>query len=268
MVAILGAGDLQSQRLLIPNSLSQLGGDDPAVTKKLLHKTSPTLSPASHPPHIQGPRALGNTKTSNKPSSSHVLSWRKKRMLSFLSEDHCARHKEDHSAQGLHGTVCASLSEITPSPATTKAPLPAIGPPSILSQRRARVGSWRVLVLVGTGPPLLERVALTLRSAESCGGGPLSGPGSRFLRRHTPGIGPGQLDASGQTIDTGRELERPPHPHPHHVTSCQRGARKPGRRGRRRTFWTRDLHPCALGDRGRFDGRGVVGEEGGTCAAT
>lgn len=117
--------------------------------------------------------------------------------------------------------------------------------------------------MAGTGPPLLDGTALTLRSAKSCGGGPLSGPGSRFLRRHPPGIGPGQLDASGQTIDTGRELERPPHPHPHHVTSCQRGARKPGGRGGRRTFWTRDLYPCAVGDRGRFDGRGVVGEGAG-----
>ena len=57
--------------------------------------------------------------------------------------------------------------------------------------------------MAGTGPPILDETALTLRSAKSSGGGPLSGPGSRFLRRHTPGIGPGQLDASGQTIDTG-----------------------------------------------------------------
>lgn len=40
----------------------------------------------------------------------------------------------------------------------------------------------------------------------------------------------------GQIIDTGRRIERPPYPHPHHVTSCQRGARKPRGRSERRTF--------------------------------
>lgn len=102
-------------------------------------------------------------------------------------------------------------------------------------QRRAPRGDpgwgWRRRQGTGRPPPPNPGTglhSLTSRPAGSCGGGPLSGPGSRCLRRHTPGIGPGQLDATGPTIDTGRELERPPHPHPHHVTRCQRGARKPG----------------------------------------
>lgn len=155
-------------------------------------------------------------------------------MLPFLSEDIALGTKKITRGTGF--ALYTPLSEITPSPATTKALLPATGPPF---QNHPT-----------TGPPFLQGAALTLRPDKSCGGGPLSGPGSRFLRRHTPGIGPGQLDATGQTIDTGRELERPPLPHPHHVTSCQTGARKPGGRGEWRTFWARDLYPCAVGGRG------------------
>lgn len=63
---------------------------------------------------------------------------------------------------------------------------------------------------------------------ESYGGGPLSGPVSQCLQRHTPGVGPRQLDATGPSIDTGLELERSPLPDPHHVTHCQRGEQKRG----------------------------------------
>lgn len=154
--------------------------------------------------------------------------------------------------------------KITPSP-DHKGPLPALRPPFYNQPARTRQRTEEV-TRVGWGA--LEGAALTSSPAKSCGGGPLSGPGSRFLRRHTTGIGPGQLDGTGQTIDTGRQLERPPHPHPHHVTSCQRGARKPGGRGDSRTFGARDLHPCAMGGSGRFDGRDVVAGEGGVWMAT
>ncbi|XP_006171982.1 E3 ubiquitin-protein ligase MARCH9 [Tupaia chinensis] len=60
---------------------------------------------------------------------------------------------------------------------------------------------------VGTGSHSWERAALTSPQAGSCGGGPLSGPQSWFLRRHTPQLSPEQLDATGATIDTGRRLE-------------------------------------------------------------
>lgn len=107
------------------------------------------------------------------------------------------------------------------------------------------------------GPHSWEGTMLTLLRAGSCGGGPLSGPRSQTLRRHTLELCPEQLDATGPTIDTGRKLERPPYPHPHHVTSCQRGARKLAGRGESRTFGARDEPLMRRGVAGRgFDWEG------------
>ena len=78
--------------------------------------------------------------------------------------------------------------------------------PSITSPRRKQ---WRARMV-----PFLRRATLTSPRVRSCGVGPLSGPRSRSLQRHTLEVCPGQLDAMGPTIDTGRRLERPPLPPP------------------------------------------------------
>ncbi|XP_007948261.1 E3 ubiquitin-protein ligase MARCHF9 [Orycteropus afer afer] len=120
--------------------------------------------------------------------------------------------------------------------------------------RNARVGSRG-------GGDSREGAALTSPRARSWGGGPLSGPRSRVLRRHTPKLGLEQLDTTGSTIDTGRKLERSPYPHPHHVTSCQRGARKLSGRGERRTFRARNQPPMRRGAaESGFEGKGAGGD--------
>lgn len=113
------------------------------------------------------------------------------------------------------------------------------------------------------GPHSWEGSALTSLRPGSCGGGPLSGPRSQILRRHTLELCPVQLDVTGPTIDTARKLERPPYPHPHHVTSCQRGARKLEGQGERRTFGARTRHSCAEGQPGAaLTGKGAGRRKG------